>query len=235
MPSAPRARDARLVTAGVLVRLCGLGATGEHHGGAAVAQTLGLLAAEQCARLLAVRPAPTHVHRVATALVCVDMQMRLYGPRDWCLELLIRHAPIDSVVLLSLVVARVVDGSRPWPTAQTIARCARWARANEERFRWTIAAPLLRSRAWREHERRVQLLACTEGCLSVCSFASAATRLMLERLRDAPDARALLPSVEARVAAHGAAPRLARCAAPLRRSMRIAAARSMVCVGLDHS
>ena len=223
-PSSQQARDKRSISGAVLARLCDLGAAGEQHGGAALAQAIALLAAEQCERLLVLCPAPTRVHRVATALACVDMMMRLYGSASWCLELEIEHARVDCVLLLSLVVARVVDGSRGWPTAGAIVRCGRWARAHDRSCRELIAMPLLRSPVWRRYVRRVQLLACTEGCLAACSFASKPTLRLMERLREAPHTPALLASVEARVEAT----RRARHAASPRRSARIAKACSAV-------
>ena len=223
-PSPREACDKRPISAAELARLCDLGAAGEQHGGAAFAQTIALLAAEQCERLLVLCPAPTRVHGVATALACVDMMMRLYGSASWCLEMVFEHARVDCVLLLSLVVSRVIDGSKGWPTAEALVRCGRWARANDRPYREVIAMPLLRSPVWRRYVRQVQLVACTEGCLAACSFASKPTLRLMERLRGARHTSALLASVEA----HVDATRRARHAASPRRSARIANARSAV-------
>ena len=217
-----RVRGAKPVTAATLIRLCDLRTTATRFMSEPMAILIGALAVEQCARLEALMPSHTVAERLSTALACVDMQLRVCGTQEWDMELIMAHGRLDSVVIIYLIVLQLGDPSGAWLTVDPLLRLARWARANEKDFRSKVALPRLRTIAWRDRMRKVQVQACVRQVVAAHAFARPATLSILLKLCKDPDSQALRAAVAEYVDGHAAFPR------PPRRSARLLRAASLV-------
>ncbi len=220
-----RVHDAKPMSAAMLIRLCDLRTTATRFMSEPMAILIGALAVEQCARLEALMPSHTVAERLSMALACVDMQLRVCGTQEWDMELIVAHGRLDSVVLIYLVVRQLGDPSGAWLTVDPLLRLARWARANEVDFRSNVALPSMRSIAWRDRMREIQVQACVRHVVGAHAFARPATLSLLLKLCKDPDSQTLRAAVAEYVDGHAEAPaakrRHAACLQPLRRSARL--------------